>query len=119
MGIEFPPGVPEEMRQYIETQVERHEMSMFVNRHELIRFFDELSLDQANQLNKIFGLLDDDPRSSYFQGFLQASMKSQFGICPACGKDHAVEASKIADGELVEEKSPVIGIEIIHDDDHD
>ena len=87
--MEFPPGVPEDIQEFVKTQVDRHEMSVNVHRHELIRFFAELTSDQAHQLAAILSMLEDNPeRASYFLGYLQATLQYRFNECSACGENH-------------------------------
>jgi len=85
--FEFPPGMPEELKEFVIKKATRAEMEMDATRHDLARFFDELSSDQLRTLCGIFGSMDRKT-AMYYQGYATALLQVKFNLCAGCGQDH-------------------------------
>lgn len=88
--IEFPPGTPEEMQEYLHRQINRQVMTADMKRHELTRFLSEdLNLEQTRMLRELLLLVDGrQDLVDYFSGVVSATLHFRFGLCLACGVNH-------------------------------
>lgn len=88
--FEFPPGVPEELKEFVIKKVTRQEMEVDATRHELARFFEELNPEQLRTLCHLFGQMDRKI-AMYYLGYVTSLLQTKFNLCAGCGRDHDKE----------------------------
>lgn len=86
-NLEFPPGMPDELREFVTNKITRQEMEVDAYRHEISRFFDELMPEQLRTLCALFGMMDKKS-ALYYQGYVTALLQAKFNLCAGCGQDH-------------------------------
>ena len=84
--------LPEELAHALQSQHERSEMSAEITRHEVMRFLDELSVDQIGILRMLLGHCSHDKNgrySSYLEGLISGVLHYHHSVCAGCGKKHS------------------------------
>jgi hypothetical protein len=90
--FEFPPGMPEELKEYVIHHATRQEMEVNAHRHDLVRFFDELNAEQLHTLIALMGMVGSKKKMAlYYQGYVTALMAQKFDVCAGCGTNHEQE----------------------------
>lgn len=120
--------MPEELQQALEAHMERAEMSAEAGRHDILRFFDEQSIENLLLIRSLLHHCAGDESGRYpshLEGFISGVLQYKHGVCTGCGKNHddlsalVPDADKPADDdteqlELFGEAGPTIAREL-HD----
>lgn len=88
-----PDGVqlPEEIEQALRAQLDRAEMSADVTRHDVLRFFDEMTSENLVTLRMLLhhAAGDESGRyASHLEGLISGVLQYKHGLCMGCGKKH-------------------------------
>jgi hypothetical protein len=86
-------GTPEEWMEHVEAQQDRAQMEQQDAVHEVQRFFENLSLDDAKTLRMIFSNIVTNPVgaqvvASHWQGVVAGILAKKFNICLYCQLNH-------------------------------
>lgn len=84
-------GLPPEIEEALRNQMDRAEMSAEATRHDLIRFFNELTSDQLVTMRTILHHCSSDESGRYpshLEGFISGILQFKFEVCVGCGKKH-------------------------------
>jgi hypothetical protein len=84
----FFAAMPPQLAQMLE----RQEMEVEATRHDISRFFEELSDEQLITVRRLFGLIGGsgkkaDSVANYYEGICSGLLSGR-GLCMGCGKDH-------------------------------
>lgn len=76
----------------IAQMLEQQEMEMEATRHDISRFFEELSDEQLVTVRRLFGLIGSSRKqapaaANYYEGICSGLLAGR-GLCMGCGKDH-------------------------------
>lgn len=94
----FQP-TPEQQAE-MEEAAKAAEMARDAHFHSMMGFFDTLSEEQAKSALGVMAHIQGDPDSiRFFRGYLVSVMEHRFGICAACGKNHAEEIADLGTDE--------------------
>jgi hypothetical protein len=117
--IEFPPGMPDDVQDFLKKQITRSEMETEAHRHELHRFFDELSVDQLRTLAQLLVMCAQQKKiATFYQGYVIAILEQKWDVCAGCGKNHEKMLFEDHEGitnptfeEMVDQDGPITGLE--------
>lgn len=100
---EFFP-IPEEIRQHLIAQNDRHEMALDSYRHEVHRMFDEMSKEHLLTLRHIFHNMSDHSLAAYYEGCVSTTLSIKYNVCPGCGVNHEEQMQE----QLNKESEPMV-----------
>lgn len=115
----LPPffiGTPENLeamqRQMQEAQ-DRAMMAATAARHQITRFFDELSIEQMTTLRTILSHVQNQPQIAFFyDGIAAQTLNLKHNVCAGCGVDHDQEEldalGKLSNGETSKDRHPSV-----------
>jgi len=101
MEIEFPPGMPEEQKDFYRRQIELAQMSWMDAELQAKSFFDKLDPHDIIVLRRIFDRCGQAPLvAAFWEGYLVNLAETKFNVCGYCALNHEAdrEAAMIAHG---------------------
>lgn len=110
-----PDGIqlPEELEQALRAQMDRVEMSADATRHDVLRFFDELSSEQLVTFRMLIHHCASDETgryASHLEGLISGILQYKHGLCMGCGKKHDDPSELLKEGlpNTVEKDDPLL-----------
>lgn len=89
MNIQFPPNMPEEMKDLVRMQIQRQMMLHDDARLRFDRFWTELSVENLREFSSMMSRAQQIPTYvPYLEGYADAILERIHKVCPECGKSH-------------------------------
>lgn len=100
----FPPGMPDDVKNQIKSQIERNEMRWLDVNHQISGFIGSLDDDQIEALEHLLNMIQHTPEFvGYFVGLVSGIAMAR-GRCPYCRKVHDIqELADLAEEEAHDE----------------
>ena len=89
-------------------QAQRQQMQIDSNLHEVFGWLEALDLESLKVVQRIMQVFANAPTdkagdyANYYYGVVETLASQKYGICLACGKDHAADLSDILTPEAGE-----------------
>lgn len=87
MPFTFITEIPEELKQKMQEQRDRHEMAAEVWRHEVNDLLHALNPEQLATFRRLLMAMDANT-VNYYNGVVTTLLEIKHGVCPGCGKNH-------------------------------
>lgn len=90
---DFIIGTPEEVQAKVREMMDRQSMAITAMRHDVQRFFTELTTEQLSVLRFLLHQMSQNPEAApFYEGVASTTMLLKHNVCPGCGVDHDQEA---------------------------
>jgi len=90
--LRFPPGWPEDYKDYVKRNMEEQQLQASAHQHNLVGLFETLDKEQLNTFLQVMNSCENDhSRIAFFVGLTMARLDLVHGQCAACGANHAEE----------------------------
>lgn len=95
----FGVPIPSEIVSEMERHVDLHRMTAETMKHDVYNFIDNLPREDFAIFQLIIHTLADEEEdgsyAKFLSGYLLATRKARFGICPGCGQDHDKQVEEV------------------------
>lgn len=97
---DFIIGTPEEVQEKVREMMDRQSMAITAMRHDVQRFFTELSVEQLSLLRFLLHQITANPEAGpFYEGVASTTLLLKHNVCPGCGIDHDKEAMETLQAE--------------------
>lgn len=87
MPFAFIGEIPDEIKQQMQENRDRHEMAAEVWRHEVNDLLHTLTAEQLATFRRLLLAMDANT-VNYYNGVTTTLLELKHGVCPGCGKNH-------------------------------